>query len=110
MCFFSGPNVQGWASGWGVIDPNNKAVQAKKLQKIDVYTMPQRECEDYYDNDGSVTDTMMCAKSYKGMKGNSSSSDLLVLEYGNTGCWVFKRGVLNWKDFCLKINIPKESY
>ena len=48
--------------------------------------MPQRECEDYYDNDGSVTDTMMCAKSYKGMKGNSSSSDLLVLEYGNTGC------------------------
>ena len=64
--FFSGPNVQGWASGWGVIDPNNKAVQAKKLQKIDVYTMPQRECEDYYDNDGSVTDTMMCAKSYKG--------------------------------------------
>ena len=73
--FFSGPNVQGWASGWGVIDPNNKAVQAKKLQKIDVYTMPQRECEDYYDNDGSVTDTMMCAKSYKGMKEKSSSSD-----------------------------------
>ena len=71
---FSGPNVQGWASGWGVIDPNNKAVQAKKLQKIDVYTMPQRECEDYYDNDGSVTDTMMCAKSYKGMKGIIFSS------------------------------------
>ena len=67
LFFFSGPNVHGWASGWGVIDPNNKAVQAKKLQKIDVYTMPQRECEDYYDNDGSVTDTMMCAKSYKGI-------------------------------------------
>ena len=42
--------------------------------------MPQRECEDYYDNDGSVTDTMMCAKSYKGMKEKSSSSDLLGLE------------------------------
>ena len=42
--------------------------------------MPQRECEDYYDNDGSVTDTMMCAKSYKGMKEKSSSSDLLGLK------------------------------
>ena len=42
--------------------------------------MPQRECEDYYDNDGSVTDTMMCAKSYKGMREKSSSSDLLGLE------------------------------
>ena len=24
--------------------------------------------------------------------------------YGNTGCPVFKWGVQNWKDFCLKIN------
>ena len=31
-------------------------------------------------------------------------------EYGNTGCWVFKRGVQNWKYVCLKINIPKGSY
>ena len=23
------------------------------------------------------------------------------------GCWVFNQGVQNWKDFCLKINIPK---
>ena len=27
--------------------------------------------------------------------------------YGNTGCWVFKRGIQNYKDFCLKINMPK---
>ena len=27
--------------------------------------------------------------------------------YGNTGCGVFKRGIQNWKDFCLQIN-PKE--
>ena len=25
--------------------------------------------------------------------------------YGNTGCGVFKRGVQNYKDFCLRINI-----
>ena len=31
-------------------------------------------------------------------------------DYGNTGCRVFKWGVQNWKDFCLKINIPKENY
>ena len=31
----------------------------------------------------------------------------LVLAYGNMGCRVFKRGVQNWKDVCLKINIPK---
>ena len=30
--------------------------------------------------------------------------------YGNTGCQVFKGGVQNWTDFCLKINIPKEKY
>ena len=30
--------------------------------------------------------------------------------YGNTVCRVFKRGLQNWKDFCLKINIPKGNY
>ena len=30
----------------------------------------------------------------------------MYLHYGNTGCRVFKWGVQNWKDFCLKINIP----
>ena len=38
-------------------------------------------------------------------------NDLGELEhYGNTGCQVFKKGVQNWKDFCLKINIPKGNY
>ena len=27
--------------------------------------------------------------------------------YCNTGCRVFKQGIQNWKDFCLKINILK---
>jgi len=98
---YIGPNVQGWASGWGVIDPNNKAVQAKKLQKIDVYTMPQRECEDYYDNDGSVTDTMMCAKSYKG--GDSC--------YGDSGGPFVNNddeiiGVVSWGKSCAKPQWP----
>ena len=30
--------------------------------------------------------------------------------YGNTGCGVFKRGVQNQKDFCLRINILKGNY
>ena len=30
--------------------------------------------------------------------------------YGNKGCQVFEWGVQNWKDFCLKINIPKGNY
>ena len=30
--------------------------------------------------------------------------------YGNTGCGVFKPGVWNYKDFCLKINILKGNY
>ena len=29
------------------------------------------------------------------------------LHYGNTGCRVFKGGIQNWKDFGLKMNIPK---
>ena len=30
--------------------------------------------------------------------------------YGSTGCQVFKLGVQNQKDFCLRINIPKGNY
>ena len=30
--------------------------------------------------------------------------------YGNIGCGVFKRGVQNQKDFCLRINILKGNY
>ena len=33
-----------------------------------------------------------------------------VIYYGNMGCGVFKRGVQNWKDFCLRINIFKGNY
>ena len=33
-----------------------------------------------------------------------------IAGYVNTGCWVFKQGVQNCKDFCLKINIPKGNY
>ena len=29
---------------------------------------------------------------------------------GSTGCGVLKRGTQNKKDFCIKINIPKENY
>ena len=36
--------------------------------------------------------------------------DMLTFRYGSTGCWVIKRGVQNWKDFCLKINMPKRNY
>jgi hypothetical protein len=28
--------------------------------------------------------------------------------YENTGCRVFKKGIQNLKDFCLKITLPKE--
>ena len=31
-------------------------------------------------------------------------------KYGNTGCGVFKWGVQNQKDFCLRINILKGNY
>jgi len=31
-------------------------------------------------------------------------------QYGNTGCRVFKRGVQNYKDFCIRINIPKDFF
>ena len=30
--------------------------------------------------------------------------------YGSTGLGVFKRGIYNWKDFYLRINILKGSY
>ena len=35
---------------------------------------------------------------------------LPTVHYGNTGCGVFKWGVQYQKDFCIRINIPKENY
>ena len=37
------------------------------------------------------------------------SSQYLTFGYSNMDCLVFKQGVQNLKDFCLRINIPKES-
>ena len=32
------------------------------------------------------------------------------LDYGNTSCLVFKRGIQNEKDFCQKINMPERNF
>ena len=34
----------------------------------------------------------------------------ITIQYGNTGCGVFKRGVQNQKGFCLRINILKGNF
>ena len=33
-----------------------------------------------------------------------------TINYGNTGCRVFKGGMQNSKDFCLEINMLKGNY
>ena len=45
------------------------------------------------------------AEEAKKKKGGRQSQN-----YGNTDCRVFKRGVKNWKDVCLKINIVKGNF
>ena len=94
------------ASGWGVLDPNQKNIQATKLQSVHVYTMTQRQCEIFYDNDGSVTDSMMCAKSYSGKKHMSSNCTVhhrgrigVHLKRSNIGSLLVSiapLGVLSW--------------
>ena len=44
--------------------------------------------------------------SAKGVATSIADKNTINLYYGNTGSRVFKRGVQNWKYFCLKINIP----
>ena len=39
-----------------------------------------------------------------------STTRITIMHYGNKGCWVFKRRVQNWKDFCLITHTPKENY
>ena len=47
----------------------------------------------------------------QGAYGESAFEELdRDIHYGNTGCRVFKLGVQNYKDFCLKINILKGNY
>ena len=98
---FTGPDVQGWASGRGVLDPNNKAVQATKLQRVDVLTMPQSECDNLYNRDGSVTDSMLCAQS-------NSGGDAC---YGDSGGPFVNNddeiiGVVSWGKSCAKRQWP----
>ena len=41
------------------------------------------------------------------LNGTLISSSYGASRYGNTGCGVFKQGVQNQNDFCLRINIPE---
>ena len=34
----------------------------------------------------------------------------LDFHYGNRGCGVFKGGIQNYKEFCIKNNIPKGNF
>ena len=43
------------------------------------------------------------------MLGTGSEKDKAI-DYGNTGCGVFRQGVQNQKGFCLRINILKGNY
>ena len=62
-----GANVKGRASGWGVLNPDvNPRVPSKTLQMVNVQTISNSQCEAFYQHDGSVTDSMMCAKSDSG--------------------------------------------
>ena len=47
---------------------------------------------------------------YPPLENSTTRITIMYVCYGNTGCQVFMRGVQNWKDFCLKINIPKRNY
>ena len=49
-------------------------------------------------------------RSHQGWKTSQLQNSLyFYIHYGSTGCGVFKRGIQNEKDFCIKINIPKRK-
>ena len=50
---------------------------------------------------------MKLFKQWKFRQWVESCLDTMV---ASTGCRVFKQGVQNWKDFCLKIFVPKWNY
>ena len=96
-----GPHIQAWASGWGVLDPTNQKLQAKTLQTVNVRTMTNPQCEFYYEQNGSVTDSMICAKSYVG--GDAC--------YGDSGGPFVNDndeliGVVSWGKSCAKDQWP----
>ena len=52
-------------------------------------------------------------KEYQGLAESKEFQHMIANmyhDYGNTGCGVFKRGIQNLKDFCLRINIPKGNF
>ena len=47
---------------------------------------------------------------FHGSINKQQRSKVIDVSYGNTGCGIFRRGIQNQKDFCLRINILKENY
>ena len=47
---------------------------------------------------------------FHGSINKQQRSKVIDVSYGNTGCGIFRRGIQNQKDFCLRINILKGIY
>ena len=71
------------------------------------------ECEIELENismDDNGNWTCLILESFLTNQTDQDTVNVKVIGHGSTGCWVFKWGVQNWKDFCVKINIPKGNY
>ena len=56
----------------------------------------------WYFTDIPPANLFICLKSFRQVQNHFD------LKYGNTGCWVFKRGEQNWKDFSKKSTYSEE--
>ena len=62
-----------------------------------------------------VVDDNLCDSTNKPLDEEACNDEpcevgIVYIIYGITGCGVFKRGIQNWQDVCLRINIPKGNY
>ena len=95
-------------------------MQLRNLPGIDFTSVPSSidlssNFGGLYFEGGTVENRALSESQSEAASGLVSDFDKFEFSFGvsvffidsSTGCRVFKRGVQNWKDYCLKINISK---
>ena len=90
-------------SGWGVINPANPNVQARKLQQVSVKVMSRKSCKEKYPVN-PITDSMMCAAAPNRDACFGDSGGPMTMRDGS-GPAVLE-GVISWGKNCAKSQWP----
>jgi secreted trypsin-like serine protease len=90
---------EGFATGWGVIDPTKPKSQADVLRRVAVRVMSNFACRAKYGPVNPVTENMMCAQAEGADACFGDSGGPFAMRDPETGVWELQ-GVISWGKSC----------